>query len=106
MSLCFDCFDQGLKAFIQSREHRISEVTARTYQGDGNRFSRFFYEGSMKVKGNWVRTQARGASGYLSLNDIDEFVSALVEGKMPESSANVYRTAIDGAFHFAPLCNH
>ena len=105
-SICFDCYLAGLEAFVDSRRHRISEVTAKTYLGDGGRLARFFIEGAIKVKGNWPSTTARGIHGHVELTDMDEFLAALVEGGMAETSATVYRTPIEGAFHFAPPCSH
>ncbi|MEI8148650.1 MAG: hypothetical protein WCG62_06180 [Actinomycetes bacterium] len=105
-TVCFRCYEAGLKAFVNSRRYRISQVTADTYLGDGSRFARFFIEGAMKVKGNWVSTEARGVNGHVNLSDEGEFLSALVEGGMADSSATVYCTPIEGAFHFAPSCSH
>ena len=105
-SLCFSCYDSGLESFIESRRHRISQVTADTYLSDGRRFKNYFYEGSMKVKGSWVSTTARGRNGRISYEDVDVFLDALASGGMAMGSVSVYRTPIEGALRFAPRCEH
>jgi hypothetical protein len=103
---CLTCYDEGLIAFIESRSHRLSPVTSATYISDGRRFSKFFIEGAMRVKGQWMSTSARGESGCVGADEVDEFLNALVMGGMAPSSVNPYRTPIEGALHFAPDCLH
>lgn len=104
--ICMNCYDRGLVAFVQSRAHRISEVTVDTYLRDGRRFKNFFIEGYMRVKGSGIQTIGRGVSGLVRLHDLEEFLSALLEGGMRPTSAEVYRTPVEGAFAFAPQGEH
>lgn len=104
--ICMSCYDRGLVAFVQSRAHRISVVTVNTYLTDGRRFKNFFIEGYMRVKRSGIQTTGRGVSGLVRSHDLNEFLSGLLEGGMRSTSVDVYRTPVEGAFAFAPLCEH
>lgn len=106
MAICASCYREGLRTFVNRRRHRISEVTAQTYWGDGRRFVNFFIEGGIKVKGSWQSTSPRGTDACLTISDMSEFLKALTAGGMAHSSATVYRTPIEGAFNYAPACDH
>jgi hypothetical protein len=105
-SKCMSCYNEGLETYVQSRRSEISLATVNTYLSDGRRFSNFFIDGSMRVKGSTQTTTARGANGKISAEDASEFISSLIDGGMATTSATVYLTPIEGAFRHAPICHH
>ena len=95
VAICLNCYRRGLKRYGSLSASRVSRVTVTTYLSDGERFVNFFESGLMNVKGTRQRTTPRE---FVAIEDLVEFIEALVQGGMTLSSAVVYGTPVRGAF--------
>ena len=102
--ICLSCYRRGLMLYGSHRSGQVSQVTLSTYLSDGERFASFFESGVMVVKRS---TQCTTPRERVSVQDLSEFIEALVRGGMPMSSAVVYGTPVRGAFAALDVdCTH